>query len=252
MKNQEYQGWNIQRDIAENYVNAVNKILSDNDIFSRFRSGIDGYTPILEHLSYYDGIIYYNIIKKKYPHLFLLIDEFKKNDSIGSPLMFYYQEIGNINPTTLRYIKIAGDIQERFGNLNGVDLIEIGAGYGGLVSILSKLFKFNSVRLIDLPNVLLLQEKYLKNFGISPIINLNQENILTKNSLVISNYSWNEMDNKTKNEYLNKIISQSKYTFITTCDPESCSQLIGIQGDKKIEKEPFDNNCMIFTNKKYE
>lgn len=252
MNNEEYKGWKIEKNAAKSYVEAVNKILENEDLFNNFRAGVDGYTRILEHLSYYDGIVYYNTIKQKYPHLFESINRFKINDSVGSPLTYEYPDIGKINPTTLRYIKVAGDIQKEFGELSGMDFVEIGGGYGGLANVVSKLFNFNSIRLLDLPNVLLLQKKYLNKFQIEPLINLSPDNIISENSIVVSNYSWNELDTETREDYLNKIIKKAKYAYITACDPESCGQLFKIEGKKKLEQEPFDGNCTIFTNKKYE
>ena len=249
MSNNEYYGWSINTDLADAYIDTIKQIVSNEELFQKFRSGLNGYTPILEHLSFYDGLVYFQIIKKKYPHLFSRISDFKDNDSVGSPHVYDYPEIGQINPTTLRYIKVAGDIQSKFGNLDNMDLIEIGGGYGGLINILNKLFKFNSIRLLDLPEVLQLQKKYLHTFNVYPSIDYTAENIITNNSLVVSNYSWNELNFETRQSYLDKVIGKAKYAFITTCDPESRGQLISLAGIKELAQEEFDRNCTIFTNK---
>lgn len=243
-------GWRTNSHVAQNYVDFIENALSNENVFESFRRGGHQYDTILEHLSYEDGRVYLQYIQREYPHLINSFDKFKINDSIGFPYIYDYGEkYGNINPTTLRYIKFAGDIQKHFGDLNGMDLIEIGGGYGGLVRVLSSMYEFNSVRLHDLTPAKKLQKKYLNRFDINPIIDASIENIVTDNSIVISNYAWCECDLETRNNYVDKMVKKAKYTYMVVYDVDVEAELLSLDGDKFIEKDIF-NPCDIFYRKK--
>lgn len=242
-------GWRADSQIAQNYVNFINDVLADENAFSKFRRGGFNYFTILEHLNKGDGDIYLSYVDRKYPHLQKIFDKFRENDLVGSPETYDYGEkYGIINPTTLRYIKFAGDIESHFGDLNGVDLVEIGGGYGGLVKVLSNLYKFNSVRLYDLPQAKQLQKKYLKQFNIDANIELPLEELVTDNTLVISNYAWCECDIPTRKEYVEKVISKAKYNYMVVYDVDVESELMSLNGEKFLEKDIF-NPCDIFYRK---
>jgi hypothetical protein len=245
----EFLGWRAENSTAKNYVNIVKKITEDESMFNNFRAGFQDYTPILEHLDYNGGLIYANTIINEYPHLLEMVDAFRENDNVGSPRLYNYDKFGLINPTTLRYIKFAGDIQKSFGNLDGFNLVEIGGGYGGLVNVLSKLFKFNKISLYDLPEVLLLQKKYLNKFNINPVIDSDMDNLSDDNTITISNYSWCECDLDTRKMYLEKIIKKSKYTYMVVYDVDVDNELMTLDGEKGISIDTL-NDAKIFTLKK--
>jgi putative sugar O-methyltransferase len=242
----DFLGWRANNNIATNYVNTILEILSDDNKFKTFRNGVSGYTPILEHLNYNDGKIYADYIIKNYKHLLVHLDEFKKNDLIGNPIKFNYDEFGEINPTTLRYIKFAGDIQKTFGDINNVNLVEIGAGYGGLVRVLNVIYNFKAITLFDLPEALNLQKKYLNEFDITPkTYTYNDKFSVGKNTLVISNYAWCECDKKTRDIYVDKIINKVDYNFLVVYDVD-LGELTKLSGEQTINKETL-NGCQIFT-----
>ena len=218
MKN-DFLGWRASDYNANNYINSINKFLSSEQLFSNFRQPDEGYNAILEHVNIQQAEIYSKTIKNLYPNLLSKIEKFKKNDLIGNPLFFYDNDFGPISPTTLRYIKFAGDIQFNFQDLNDFHLIEIGGGYGGLVRILTDIFNFKSITMVDLKQPLNLQEKYLNKFDIKIIKKTIEEDFeIEKNTLIISNYAWCECDAKTRKEYLNKIINKCKYAFMAIHD----------------------------------
>ena len=240
-------GWRANINVAENYINAVKSILSSEQNFKNFRSGNNSYTPILEHLNQHEGQIYANYIIKNYPDLIKHIDKFKENDKIGNPITFNYDEFGIFNPTTIRYIKFLGDIIKRFENLENINLVEIGGGYGGLVKILTTRFNFNSIQLFDLPEPLLLQKKYLEQFNINVETHLiTDEFNIQENTLVISNYAWCECDRETRDIYKNKILNKSKYVFMVVYDVDINNELMNMNGKSFLEKETL-NECKIFS-----
>ena len=50
------------------------------------------------------------IIKNKYPQLISKFSEYQKNDSVGNPKTFDFENFGKFSPTTLRYVKVLGDL----------------------------------------------------------------------------------------------------------------------------------------------
>src|SRR5439155_585481 len=100
------------------------------------------YTDMLEHVSYSQGNDYLNIILNEYPDLVKKFSAFRENDAIGDPRTYLYEKHGLFSPTTLRYIKIAGDIRARFGDLSRMHIVEIGGGYGGQCKIIHDLCGF--------------------------------------------------------------------------------------------------------------
>jgi len=243
-------GWRANTGIAENYINAIEDMLSTEDKFLNFRSGSGGYAPILEHLTQAEGQIYVNYIIQNYPELIQYVSKFKENDSIGNPHLFNYNQFGDFNPTTLRYIKFLGDIRKTFGELNDIHLVEIGGGYGGLVKILSNFYDFKTVKLFDLRKPLLLQKKYLNSFNIDVELYTHEDMfVINENTLVISNYAWCECDRETRDLYANKIINKSKYVYMVVYDVDMDGELMTMDGEKTLEKETL-NDCKIFTLKR--
>jgi putative sugar O-methyltransferase len=239
-------GWKVKESIATNYVRAINNILSSEENFKTFRRGNGGYTPILEHMKQNDGKVYADYIRTTYPHLLDKVEFFKENDLVGNPILFNYDGFGEINPTTLRYIKFLGDIEERFGDLNGYNLIELGGGYGGLIKVLNVLYEFKTIKMFDLPEPLKLQKKYLNQFDIDVETYTHEDEFyIDKKTLVISNYAWCECDKETRDIYMDKIISKCDLNFITTYGVP-IEELTKLDGKQDVKKEVL-NTCQIFT-----
>ncbi len=97
--------------------------------------------------------------------------------------------------------------------LSSVDIIEIGGGYGGLCFFLHKMaplldIKISSYTIFDLPEVIQLQEKYLKSLQISNVnyCHLNKFEDLKSNSFLVSNYAFSEISKVLQEQYIDKII----------------------------------------------
>jgi hypothetical protein len=107
------------------------------DIFKRNPS----YNGILEHVSKEQGELYLRYLDSNFTDYKEYLEIFKGNDLYGGSVLSEYDNVGEISPSTLRYIKVLSDIKNLFGDLNGKKIIEIGAGYGGQCFITSKYFK---------------------------------------------------------------------------------------------------------------
>lgn len=243
--NKDFLGWRANESSAINYVNNINQILSNEDNIYNFRNNVgNGYSLILEHLSKEDGQKYFNDIKVNHNSELHLLKKFSKNDEIGNPILYEYDEY-KINPTTIRYSKVALDIKNTFEDLNNFNYVEIGAGYGGQVRCLSSIYNFNSIKLFDLPQPLELQKLYLSKFGIdAETYTINNDFEIKPNSILVSNYAWCELDEEYRKIYMDKIINKCKYVFMTVYDVPIEKELENVEGNIKIEIDNF-NGCKI-------
>jgi putative sugar O-methyltransferase len=198
------------------YPEFCNLASQDDRLFNDFRRN-PIYNYALEHDSEQQGWEYLSVAQKltKFTDY---IEEFKKNDAIGNPIMSTYEGIGDIAPTTTRYIKILSDLEQEFGTLDNLNICEIGVGYGGLCRIIDSYFKPQSYCLVDLADVLKLAEKYLQHFSINTALSFKAMDVLptdAKYDLVISNYAFTELRTEIQDVYLEKVILKSTKGYIT-------------------------------------
>src|SRR5258708_4434505 len=99
--------------------------VAQEDIFKKFRRS-PTYTDIVETVPYWQGFQYLEIIRSHYPELTSSFDLFRKNDEFGGSQIFDYGLAGDFAPTTLRYIKVLGDLKRLFGSLDKMRIVEIG------------------------------------------------------------------------------------------------------------------------------
>jgi hypothetical protein len=193
----------------------------DEEIFKNFKRHPDC-TGMLEHVSYELGLEYIKVIKKYFPDLLNRIDRFITNDLVGNPYTYIYDGL-EFSPSNLRYIKVLGDLINLCGTLNGLNIIEVGGGYGGQCKIIHDLLTPGSYTIIDHPDVLKLTDKYLSYFDI-------KRSNKTKFDLFISNYAFTEIDYNYQQEYKIKYIYNSKKGYMT------CNWF-GIRPDNGMKKE---------------
>ena len=197
-----------------NYEVTVEKILQSEFGFINFRRNFS-YCEIVENVSYRQGFSYIERIK--------ILDcgklNFKvinQNDIIGNPVQFNYPEFGRVSPTTLRYVSVALEIQQIFGEELSGDFVEIGGGYGGQIAILKDLFRINNYGIYDLPNVQKLINRYLKSLRKNIDVQfLNLENTVNKKwDLVISNYAFSELPKNLQKAYIFKVLTKSSRGYL--------------------------------------
>lgn len=206
------------------YVNCVKKCLEIPVEKWNFKSDSD-YTYVLEHVSEIQGIEYLNKLKEtdffsSNIDLITLLCEI--NDNIGVPTKFKFKGFCTCSPTNLRYLYHSFLILTEISkNTKSVDIIEIGGGYGGLSFFITKLshvfnLVINSYIIFDLPEVCLLQKKYIENVGIKvESFNLNETPTLKNESFLISNYAFSEISENIQKKYIDTIIPKCSHGFLT-------------------------------------
>jgi putative sugar O-methyltransferase len=168
------------------YIECCKLFISNRHEFNTFKQH-PVYIDVLEHFSQYRAKICIDVIKKR--HL-ILSEKIKENDEQGSPSICYYGDsfFDGVSPSTIRYIKVLSDIHE-FIDLNGMNIAEIGVGYGGQCKVINDYAKVKSYSLFDLPIVLKFTAKYLSKYKYD---NLKFGEYLDNYDLVISNYAISE------------------------------------------------------------
>tara|TARA_R110002020_G_scaffold406093_1_gene616128 strand:- start:257 stop:1048 length:792 start_codon:yes stop_codon:yes gene_type:complete len=186
----------------------------------------DQYRAMLEHCSESQGTQYLIELKKKFSQLYtdhkeLLIDLCNKNDLYGQTIKANISDFAFCSPSNLRYIfhsfLILNYIKEN--NLNDINFIEIGGGYGGLCFFVKNLasllgIKICSYSLFDLQEAAQLQEKYLEALGVQDYYCFQFNNFKKKelkrlktDSFLISNYAFSEIHESIQAQYREHIIN---------------------------------------------
>jgi len=213
-----YKGWEAEEKYANEYLEICRRAVEDDEIFAKFKS-IQGYKNILEHVTPRQGHEYLEIaMSMSEDALIENIDAFKENDEIGTPDKFSYDKIGKISPTTIRYIKNVFEMATLLQDTPVSRVVEVGGGYGGLCKTLSVVCDFDEYILIDLPEAVEVQRKYLSYFpevfSKCKFINCDNLEEIKDVDLFISNYALSECDYDTQVNYYDKLVANSKFTYI--------------------------------------
>ena len=227
----------------------------DERVFANFRSS-EVYNAILEHVTEEQGRRYLEIIAAD-AELLGAMDLFRRNDDFGGPRTFEYPAIGNISPSTLRYVKVLADLKSLFGTLDGFDLCEIGVGYGGQCRVINAWFKPTRYCLVDIGPALSLARRYLDNYALPSALSYRTMNELAPRDydLVISNYAFTELPRPLQDSYLEKVILRSARGYITyneitptAFNSYKADALLRIvPGATRINEEPLTHpgNCIL-------
>lgn len=226
-------------------------------VFRVFRRSLI-YRSVLEHVSEDQGHLYLRSLIENGP---LSQDQIELclGDRVGWPRRYWYGELGRVSPTTLRYLKVASDIEALFGSINSLHVGEIGSGYGGQLRVLDRLTTPASYALFDLPEALNLTRRFLYHCGGVSIPNLLTVDGRTpqtfKLDLVISNYAFSELDRQLQEEYLQKVVLNSArgyvtYNHISNSKLNSMTALEfaeRVPGSKLIQETPLTHalNCIV-------
>jgi hypothetical protein len=213
---------------------------NDDEVFANFRRN-HNYTPILEHTSYDLGKGYIEwLLKNNFDTT--QIDKLKLNDVQGGAILEQYDEpFGQICPSTLRYTKVMHEMELMFGGFDNKHIIEIGVGYGGQCKLIMDQWAPASYTLVDLPEVLALSQRYLRDSNYSNVYYLTQDQLPTDKEydLVISNYAFSECERSIQMGYVNDVMKKSESGYITF---NTISHLFNIDS---LSKEEFQTlmNC---------
>lgn len=216
----------------DKYIKVCRDALRSDEIFNNFRSHRD-YTDIVEIVWYELGLEYYEAIKKQFPYLLNHISRFSEGDNIGGPVQYPFNGV-ILSPTTMRYIKTLADLIDCFGRLDGMDIVEVGVGYGGQCKIIQQFSEPASYTLVDLPEALTLAEKWLLSNNISNfILRSSDESSRIHYNLFISNYAFSEFNRRDQDHYADNIIKHSDSGYML------CNYF-NIGGQRMSKKDIFD------------
>lgn len=202
--------WTLQDSAVVPYLQVCHAAAVNTNKYNNFKRD-EAYRHVLEHVSREEGQLYLDEIEIDYQDK---LDEIKKNDTVGNPVMFDYPNVGSMSPTTIRYIKNSSDIVNKFGT-DIKSIVEIGGGYGGLCKVLSSFIDFESYLLIDLEECNELSRKYLSWFNLPSLSHRSEEIDVEENfDLLISNYALSECDRETQMEYIDKFVKKSNNFYL--------------------------------------
>ncbi len=187
-------------------------ILNDNT-FNNFKT-FPQYKDVLEHVTKEQGQLYYDFVSDNYQENIEKLQLCSINDEQGNPTKEKYS-FGKWSPSTLRYFKVSLDINHLFGDTSKMNILEIGGGYGGQCMIHSSLFNFKSWTIIDLPEVIKLQEKYLKEIDNVKFISCYDIDAIEDYDLVISNYAFSEVTRKYQDFYIDSFMNKNEKIYMT-------------------------------------
>lgn len=199
------------------YLKGINYILKKPKRFLKFKRNMY-YLPVLEHVTFEQGQQYFKILKNRNDSFFEKAIKYSRLvDCLGKPVKHIYDEaLQPLSPTTLRYLKVASDLNLLFGN-DFQNVIEIGCGYGGQCLTNDYMLNFKCQTLVDLPLVNQLIKRYLESFVMSGSYRTKTLNQLSqeKYDLVISNYAFSELPANLQKKFLYKILKQSERGYLT-------------------------------------
>ncbi len=207
--------WLINQQDVDNYENAIDLALINEDFFKRFKDS--PYANIVgmgteEQLPYF-----IEYINKSFPYTKESLKQFEKNDIYGG--LKTYDVLGaKLSINTARYIKSSLEAgwhcpspESNCGEFNNYNIVtEIGIGYGGLCFAMNKMWGIDKYHLIDLPKPSKLAEKYLNRLEINNI----SFDVPIKSDLVISEFALSELSLDLVDQYNETILKNSHSLYL--------------------------------------
>ena len=208
--------WEISNNISS-YLTCCKEASKNENLFNNFKQD-SRYRQILEHVSDQEAKQYLQELTVPILEVLKYLDSFKDNDKYGNPVLFEYDNIGIISPTTIRYIKNTFDIVTYFDKEKIKNIVEIGGGYGGLCKVLSSVIDVDNYVVFDLQEVNELTQKYISKFDNLKdkvqSFTLDQLTEIDGIDLLISNYAFSEISSDIQNQYYDNVIKKSKNIYM--------------------------------------
>ncbi|NGX46214.1 MAG: hypothetical protein K940chlam2_01400 [Chlamydiae bacterium] len=190
---------------------------SDEAQFAQFKSH-PIYTLFFENVTQEEGEKMITRINAKAPELLTpkLLEKYRTTDQIGGPAVFPFEKIGSFSPATLRYLKIAADLQNEFGSLDGLHIIEIGGGHGSLCKLIHDIAMPASYTLVNNADTLALAKRTLEAHGLKSIHHIAPEELKKGHwDLAISDYGFTESSSQLQQRYLAHVFNQTERGYLT-------------------------------------
>jgi hypothetical protein len=188
----------------------------DRAVFEKFRSSV-ALVEALDHVTIDQGKLYIDEILKMGNWLESYSVAIKRIDEIGRPRKYRFVPFGDFSPTLIRYLKVYLDLQKHFGNLKGMDIAEIGVGFGGQSSMIHILNKPGTYFLYDIPPVLDLVRVFISELNLDGDFKYVDGRLPSQSSpdIVISNYAFSELSREVQKHYLDNVILNASRGYIT-------------------------------------
>lgn len=205
------------------YVSFVKKALRNASLLLEFKSNPE-YTPMLEHTSFEQGVQYLEKIRQETTFTSEDILAYcSKNDMIGGGRKFDYGFIVT-SPSNFRYIlhsHLALTHMKDTGMTEGVDVVEIGCGYGGLCLAIAHFAEkyavhISAYNLIDLNPICELQTWYLSKFSLPYPCTFHDaatfgSDVSSSRVFAISAYCFSEIDDECQHKYVSALFPKVKH-----------------------------------------
>lgn len=153
------------------------------------------------------------------PELISKLHIVRKNDQLGSPVTYDYGKYGRLATDSLRYLNSIATIQKQFPDLQkDWKMVELGGGYGGLCYLLSQLVGFGEYTFLEVPEVLMLAHRYLKEEKKLENVTLGMaDDLEPKESydLLISDYAFSELDEECMEKYTERWLRKCKRVYLS-------------------------------------
>lgn len=182
------ESWTIPPEFRQQFIDACKEAATDDEAFKNFRK--------------HDRI---NTVIENTPHWWA--DQALQAMDI-TPTMVRYQYC-------MHLINKLGLLNE-FGCTSNIHVAEIGAGYGGQCKVLCDQFPHAVYEIYDLPEVSMLQKRWLMQFEIIPDFHteIKPPFFASPYDLLISWCAWSELTPAMKKEYAEEVIQHAGKIFI--------------------------------------
>lgn len=184
-----------------------------DETFNNFKNE-KHYRSMLEHAHAGHGNQHLEAILKQTPELIEYFEKFRTNDTVGNPSMHDFKDFGKASPTTVQYARVLSDLILYFGNMDGLKIVEIGAGYGGQCKIISEYVNFSEYICFEMTEPAKLVQRYIDHFDIKNAVSMDAYAFLDnpyeiKCDLIISCFAFSEQSTHVQDPYLQYVINPS-------------------------------------------
>lgn len=134
MINNKY-GWDSpNEEVATNYINKCISFVKDDTLFKNFKREPD-FQKILEGNEFDVGDIALKSINNlgKREEFIKLLPLFRENEKIGNPQLLFFEGIGEVAPSTIRYANTYFEIKKLLKKNVPKKIVEIGGGMADYV-----------------------------------------------------------------------------------------------------------------------
>lgn len=195
------------------YLDICRLAVQNDEVLKSFKRCRE-YRLVLEHVSRVQGEEYFEFIKSDQEILQNLIEISSKE--IGNPITYFFEGIGQISPTQIRYAKILSDIRSYFNKNRFSSVVEVGVGNGGQAVHLCRDLEVLNYYFVDLPEVLELTKKTIAPYNLNTNLHfVSPEKVRPeKADLFLSNYAFSELKKPIQDLYFEAYVKNSKFGYM--------------------------------------